>query len=53
MPHTTVTPTADAPDLFTTRQGLDRELTATGTWKALHAAVRASNPSWTGQPRHH
>lgn len=46
MPHT-VTPTAPAPHLFTTRQALDHELTATGTWKALHAAVHASTPHLT------
>lgn len=51
MPHT-ATATAPAPHLFTTRQDLDHELTATGTWKALHAAVHASAPSLTSQPHH-
>ncbi|MFF7953646.1 hypothetical protein [Streptomyces griseorubiginosus] len=43
MPH----PARPAPHLFTTRQGLDHELTLTGTWKALHAAVHASTPRLT------
>ncbi|MEU6070509.1 hypothetical protein ABZ864_40225 [Streptomyces sp. NPDC047082] len=44
MPDT-ATPTA--PHLFTTRQALDQELIATGTWKALHTAVHASTPRLT------
>ncbi|MFD5079532.1 hypothetical protein [Streptomyces sp. NPDC058371] len=51
MPHT-ATLTAPAPALFTTRPALDHELTATGTWKALHTAVHASTPSLTSQPHH-
>ncbi|MFF7115452.1 hypothetical protein ACFY91_24515 [Streptomyces albogriseolus] len=35
------------PPLFTSRQALDRELTVTGTWKALHTAVHASTPRLT------
>ncbi|MFJ9580638.1 hypothetical protein ACIRQF_30145 [Streptomyces sp. NPDC101191] len=46
MPDTT-TPTAPARHLFTTRSALDHELTATGTWKAVHAAVHASTPRLT------
>ncbi|WP_331732929.1 hypothetical protein OG613_48935 (plasmid) [Streptomyces sp. NBC_00015] len=49
MPHT-ATPTAPAPHQFTTRQDLDHELTATGAFKALHAAVHASTPRLTSQP---
>ncbi|OEJ49524.1 hypothetical protein [Streptomyces agglomeratus] len=49
MPDT-ATPTA--PHLFTTRQAVDHELTATGTWKALHAAVHASAPSLTSHAHH-
>ncbi|MFD8903070.1 hypothetical protein [Streptomyces ardesiacus] len=49
MPHT-ATPTA--PDLFTTRQALDHELTATGTWRALHTAVHASTPRLTSHAHH-
>ncbi|MER7195939.1 hypothetical protein [Streptomyces flaveolus] len=48
MPHTT----APTTPLFTTRQALDQELTATGTWKALHTAVHASTPRWTSYPHH-
>ncbi|MEV7691665.1 hypothetical protein ACFW1F_18245 [Streptomyces bungoensis] len=52
MPHTT-TPTAPAPHLFTVRQDLDHELTVTGTWKALHAAVHAATPRLTSHPHSH
>ncbi|MFD6335338.1 hypothetical protein ACFWGI_37955 [Streptomyces niveus] len=50
MSHT-FTPTAQP--LFTTREDLDHELTATGSWKALHAAVHASTPRLTSYPQHH
>ncbi|MEU1465282.1 hypothetical protein ABZ467_32365 [Streptomyces sp. NPDC005727] len=52
MPHAT-TPTAPAPHLFTVRQDLDHELTATGTWKAIHAAMHASTPRMTSYPHSH
>lgn len=51
MPST-ASPTAPAADLFTTRQALDQELTVTGAWKAVHAAVHASTPSLSSHPYH-
>lgn len=51
MPNTT-TPTTPAPHLFTTRQALDHELTATGAWKALHTAVHAATPRLTSHAHH-
>ncbi|MFF1678341.1 hypothetical protein ACFVYG_20165 [Streptomyces sp. NPDC058256] len=43
MPDT-ATPTASAPNLFATREALDHELTASGTWHGLYTAVHASTP---------
>jgi hypothetical protein len=47
----TATPTA--PRLFTTRRALDDELAATGTFKALHAAVHTSTPHLTAHAHRH
>jgi hypothetical protein len=48
----TASPSAPAADLFTTRQALDQELTVTGAWKAVHAAVHASTPRLSSHPYH-
>lgn len=56
MRYTTATATATtavpASDLFTTRRELDNELIASGTWKALHAAVHASTPRLSSYTHH-